>query len=292
MAKSAWYLGCPVWAHDPWRGTFFTRTARREEFLPQYASVFHTAEGNTTFYGLPAAETVARWAAEAPAHFRFCFKFPREISHERQLVGAEAETRRFFERLAPLADRCGPFFLQLHESFGRKRLEVLRAYLASLPREFVYAVEVRHPEFFDGAEHERALDAVLGEVNAERVNFDTRALFAATARDEATVAAQRRKPRVPVRFTAIGQRPFVRFVGNPELVRNDVVLDGWAGVVARWIAEGRTPFFFVHHPDDAGAPALGRHLHEKVRALTAAVGAPPAWPAELEPRAPAQLDLF
>jgi len=66
----------------------------------------------------------------------------------------------------------------------------------------------------------------------------------------------------------------------------------WAGVVAKWIGEGRTPFFFVHHPDDAGAPALGRRLHEKVRALTDAVGLPPAWPAELEPQAPDQLDLF
>ena len=51
-------VGCPVWAHAAWRGRFFTAEARREEFLPQYASVFGAAEANPTFYGLPAAATV------------------------------------------------------------------------------------------------------------------------------------------------------------------------------------------------------------------------------------------
>jgi len=291
--KPVFYLGCPVWAHAPWRGKFFTASARREEFLPQYASVFRTAEGNTTFYGLPSAETVARWAAEAPADFRFCFKFPRAISHEAQLVGAaELETRRFFERLAPLSGRCGPCFLQLPESFGVSRLDGLRVFLAGLPREFSYAVEVRHRDFFDGAEKEAALDRMLGEAGAERVNFDTRGLFATQATDELTLDALRKKPRVPVRFTAIGRRPFVRFVGDPEIGKNEAILREWAGVLARWIGEGRTPFFFAHHPDDGLAPALARRLHDHVYALTPAVGAPPTWPSETEMPPGAQLDLF
>lgn len=290
--KPAFYLGCQGWAYAPWRGNFFTQAARREEFLPQYASVFHAAEGNTTFYALPLAETVARWAEEAPEHFRFCFKFSKEISHERQLIGAEAETRRFFERLAPLADRCGPFFLQVHERFGANRMEVLRTYLSGLPREFSYAVEVRHADFFDGAAKEAALDAMLGELGMDRVNFDTRVLFASVAKDAATLEAQRRKPRVQVRSTAIGARPFVRFVGDIDIAKNEAAIGEWAAVCARWIAEGRTPYFFVHHPDEAGAPALGRLFQAKLHALSPAVVAPPVWPCELEPRAAAQLDLF
>ncbi len=290
--KPAFYLGCQGWAYAPWRGIFFTRAARREEFLPQYASVFDTAEGNTTFYALPPAELVARWAEEAPAHFRFCFKFPRKISHELQLVGAEDETRRFFERLAPLADRCGPFFLQLHESFGAGRMEILRSYLAGLPGDFSYAVEVRHADFFDGAAREAALDAMLVGLGMDRVNFDTSVLFESVAKDAATLEARRRKPRVQVRRTALGARPFVRFVGDIDVAKNDAALAQWAGVFARWIAEGRTPHFFVHHPDEAAAPVLGRLFQAKLHALSPAVPAPPAWPCELEPRPAAQLDLF
>jgi uncharacterized protein YecE (DUF72 family) len=280
MAAGKLFLGCPVWAHAPWRGTFFTADARREDFLPQYASVFDTTEGNATFYGLPACETVARWAAEAPATFRFCWKFPRTITHDLQLVGAEAATREFLERMAPLAGRLGPFFLQLHQSFRAQRLGDLGRYLRALPRECACAVEVRAAEFFDGGAPERALDALLGEHGVERVNFDTRALFASRATDEFTRDAQRKKPRVPHRATAIGRRPFVRFVGDPELDRNDAPLRAWVAVVARWIGEGRDVFFFVHHPDDAHAPELARRFQALVHEVCPAVPPPVAWPAE------------
>ena len=292
-------IGCPVWAHAPWVGSFFTRQARREEFLPQYARVFATAEGNSTFYGLPSQKTVARWADEAPAWFRFAFKFPRVISHDRSLLGAEADTQAFFARLAPVADRCGPFFLQLHQSFGPDRLGLLRDYLAALPSAFSYAVEVRHRAFFQSGKDEAALDAMLGEVGVDRVNFDTRPLFAATVsrEDEAAQEALRKKPRVPVRFTATGRRPFVRFVADPKVENNHRWLDEWVEVVARWLAEGREPYVFLHHPDDLHAPPLARRFQAKLHARRPDDVPPPAaWPAETEPppdQVPgAQLGLF
>ena len=285
------YLGCPVWAHAPWRGTFFTREARREDFLPQYAGVFDTSEGNSTFYGLPTRETVARWAAEAPATFRFCLKFPRAITHDLQLVGAAAATAEFLDRTAPLGERLGPFFLQLHASFGPVRRRELEEYLRALPQDRHYAVEVRHADFFAGGAAERDLEALLADCGVERVNFDTRGLFASAATDEFTRDAQRKKPRVPLRTTALTPRPFVRFVGDPDLARNAAILDAWADTVARWLAEGRSPYFFTHHPDDAWAPALARDFQRRVRARTPAVPEPAEWPAERE-RPPEQLSLL
>jgi uncharacterized protein YecE (DUF72 family) len=263
-------------------GTFFTRDARREDFLPQYASVFGTAEGNATFYGLPPADTVAKWCAEAPAQFRFCFKFPKAISHERRLIGAGAETRQFFERVAPLGERLGPFFLQVHQSFGRRELPALEAYLQALPGEHQYAVEVRHPDFFDEGEGERTINELLGALGMERVCFDTHGLFASPAKDEATLAARQRKPRLPVRFTALGRQPFLRFVGDPAVERNESLLAPWADHVTRWIGEGRTPWFFAHHPDDRHAPAIGRIFQRLLHERCPQVPPPPAWPVEKE----------
>ena len=287
-------IGCPVWAHAPWVGSFFTAEARRADFLQQHASVFGTTEGNATFYGLPSVDTVKRWLGEAPEEFRFCFKFPREISHDRQLVGAGEATARFFERLAPLGPRRGPFFLQLPAAFGADRLPALAAYLGSLPADQAYAVEVRHLDFFDRGAKERALDALLTERGVDRVIFDTRGLFAAKVTDELSRDAQRKKPRVPVRFTATGPHPLVRLVGDPVVAANAAILREWAPVVARWMSEGRSPYVFLHHPDDGHAPALARLFQTILQEIEPRVPPAPLWPAERALRGPAtkQLDLF
>jgi uncharacterized protein YecE (DUF72 family) len=272
------FIGCPVWAHPGWVGNFFTRDARRTDYLPQYASVFSTAEGNSTFYGLPAPATVERWSAEAPPHFRFCFKFPQVISHERRLENAMAETEAFLAALAPVRDRLGPCFLQLPATFGPNRLPALADYLGRLPRDLSIAVEVRHRAFFAEGAEERDLDALLRARDADRVIFDTRPLFASPAQDECTLEARRKKPRVPVRFVATGDRPFVRFVGDPAIEANRNVLAEWAVQVARWMAEGRTPYFFTHHPDDTLAPPLARLFHELLRERVPDLPPLPSWP--------------
>jgi uncharacterized protein YecE (DUF72 family) len=156
----------------------------------------------------------------------------------------------------------------------------LAAYLRALPREHHYAVEVRHPAFFAGGADERAFDTVLREAGAERVNFDTVAVHASTANDPQTAESKRRKPRVPHRTTAIGPRPFVRFVGDPAVEKNDAALHAWAGLVLGWLAEGRDVHFFVHHPNDDFAPPLARRFQAILHALSPTSPPPPPWPGE------------
>lgn len=275
-------IGCQGWAHPPWVGTFFKSDARREDYLPQYASVFATAEGNTSFYALPTVENVRKWAAGAPADFRFCFKFPKTISHERRLVNAAAETGEFFARVAPLGERLGVFFLQVHQSFSGEELPALAAYLRALPGEFRYAVEVRHRDFFDHADGERAVDDLLGSLGVERVNFDTRGLFAAQADNETIRVAQGKKPRVAFRATALTKEPFVRFVGDLSVENDRALLAGWAHCFAKWIAEGRRPHFFAHSPDDLYSPAVGRLFQDLLHERCPQVPPPPLWPIEHE----------
>jgi uncharacterized protein YecE (DUF72 family) len=158
-----YYLGCPVWGCPDWVGSIFRRGAKRHEFLHQYSMAFNSVEGNTTFYGLPTLETVQRWCDETLPGFRFALKFPRTISHEKQLVDAGEETRHFLsvlERLA-LADRLGPSFLQLSPTFSASQLPALAIYLRELPEEFPFAVEVRHHDYFDHGPTEQALDELF-----------------------------------------------------------------------------------------------------------------------------------
>lgn len=255
--------------------------------------MFNAAEGNATFYGLPTAGTVQRWVEEAPEDFHFCFKFPKTISHERRLIDAAAETNEFLTRVAPLEERLGTFFLQLHQSFGPEDLSTLESFLKSLPGDFQYAVEVRHPDFFEEGAPEQALHELLVSRGVERVNFDTRGLFGTTATGDMVSSAQRKKPRVPIRFVALGKRPFVRFVGDPNLERDYAWLSEWSGHFARWLKEGREPYFFAHHVDDLYAPEVARLFQQIMHERCPQVAAPTPWPAELEASSRGhQLDLL
>lgn len=260
------HLGCPVWAFPGWRGTLYKRDARREDFLSQYAEVFGAVEGNASFYGIPGEATVRRWCAETPAGFRFSFKFPRVVTHEAKLAGAERETAMFLERMALLPDRLGPLLLQLGPSFGARDLDRLDGYLGALPRELALAVEVRHADFHDEGPAERALDELLRSHAASRGNFDTLDVFAARADDESTLVAQGRKPRVPRRATHTAGPAFVRFVGRNVVNESAPALDFWVERVAAWLEAGVDVHFFTHTPDDAMAPELARLFHRLLAA--------------------------
>lgn len=259
------YLGCPRWGLKDWVGNFFPAKTHARDFLALYSQQLNTVEGNTTFYAIPNLETVERWHATTPPSFKFCLKFPKVISHLRQLREAKAETQIFLEVLERLGDRCGPSFLQLPPKFGVQQLLTLTAYLDSLPRDFRYAVEVRHPDFFAGPA-EVALDQALRQRGVARVLFDVRGLRGAVPDDEAVIAAQHRKPDVPVRFTRTAPFVFVRFIADPDLAENAPLLEDWAKRVAEWLAAGEDVFFFLHSPDDVQAPRLARDFHARVAA--------------------------
>lgn len=270
---SHYHLGCPVWSNRDWIGALFATGTKPKDFLRLYSAVFDTVEGNNCFYGLPKPEVVQRWCEEAAPGFRFCFKFPRAISHEQRLRSATTETTEFLERLRPLAEagNLGPSFLQLPPSFGPEGLSTLRDYLLALPKEFQYAVEVRHPVFFTKGEEERQLNRLLFDLAIDRVMLDSRALFSADPVDADTRLAQGKKPNLPVHAISLGPRPFIRYIGHPVIEANRSFLAPWLDKIALWLAEGREPYFFAHTPNNRHAPQLAGLVAELLRARTGGV---------------------
>ena len=281
MAIAGYYLGCPGWAVKTWVGRLFPTATRPSEFLERYARVFNTVEGNTTFYALPAPEIVARWRDQVPDDFRFCFKFPRTISHDRLLIDCADEVARFLDRVAPLGDRLGTLFVQLPPHADASYVPRLEAFLASLPPGH-YAVELRHEDFFRGDDH--PVFEVLRARGVDLVTMDTRGLHAGHSLALADVRA--RKPNLPVVMRATAARPLVRLVPHEVFAEGRRFVEPWAAQVARWIAEGRRPYFFVHAPDDTYAPENAYAFHAML-ARHHAVGELPPWPG-----GPRQLSLL
>lgn len=275
-----------MWAHRPWQGRWLPEGLGRQEQLAAYATWCNAVEGNTTFYGAPAAATVAGWAAQAPAGFRVAFKLPRTVTHDRSLRHAEDETAAFCRLLAPLGERADPVTIQLPATFGPSRLGDLARFLATAPASHRWAVEVRHPDFFHRAPATRALERVLGDHGAEWVTFDTVTFFSRPPTDEAERAAWSAKPRVPRRTSALTDRPVVRYLGRSDPEATAAGWAGWVDVVAGWLREGRRPLFFLHTPDNADSPALARRFHAEVRARVPELAPLP------EPLRPAPTTLF
>ncbi|MCY1280277.1 hypothetical protein D9M68_436300 [compost metagenome] len=255
-----YHLGCPSWNEPAWRGSFYPADLRPADSLEHYARVFNAVEGNTTFYARPAPATVQRWAELMPAGFRFCAKLPRDISHGGDLREQAAATQAFLDLLAPLGTRVAPLWLQLPASFGPPRLAELAQWLEAFAHRQI-AVELRHPAFFARGDEERALNRLLHEQGVERICLDSRALFACRSTDPAVLHAQAKKPQVPVRPAAFSQSPQVRFIGGPDLEANQAFLVPWLDKVAAWIEEGRTPYVFLHTPDNHLAAAQAQRFH-------------------------------
>ncbi|HWU87083.1 MAG TPA: DUF72 domain-containing protein [Kofleriaceae bacterium] len=284
MAVRGYYLGCPGWGLKSWVGRLFPAGTRHTDFLARYAEVFNTVEGNTTFYALPTPDTVARWREQVPAGFRFCFKFPRTITHDRLLRGCAAEVATFLDRISPLGERLGTLFLQLPPRFGAGQLALLRDFLATLPAGFRYAVELRDAAFFQaGPEEDEAME-LLRARGVDLVLMDTRGIHTSKSLTFADVRA--RKPNLPVVMRATAAQPLVRFVPHETFDESRPFAEPWSRQIAAWIAEGKRPYFFMHAPDDTFAPENAYAFHAMLRAH-ADVGELPPWPG-----APRQLGLF
>ena len=284
MAIRGYYLGCPGWGLPSWVGRLFPSGTRATEFLARYAEVFNTVEGNTTFYALPSAETVARWRDQVPADFRFCFKFPREVSHDKLLIDSAAEVATFLDRVAPLGDKLGTLMLQLPPRFDGPQLPRLRGFLERLPGGLTYAVELRHDSFFrDGADQDDAL-ALLRAYHVDLVMMDTRGVHASKSLMFADVRA--RKPDLPLLIRTTADRPIVRCVPHEQLDAARPFVESWAPQLADWIRAGKRPYFFMHAPDDTHAPENAYTFHAMLRRHLD-VGDLPTWPGT-----PRQLSLL
>ena len=151
------FLGTSSFTASGWEGSFYPMGMRQKDYLRHYASQFQTVEIDSTFYGTPAASTVASWNERTPAYFIFAVKVPQVITHEKVLVDCEPEFDEFIERMHLLGDKLGPMLLQFpkfdkwvlkspDEFRGRLQQFFKRAADLKAGR---FAVEVRNKDWLD-----------------------------------------------------------------------------------------------------------------------------------------------
>jgi uncharacterized protein YecE (DUF72 family) len=169
----------------------------------------------------------------------------QEITHEKNLVDAEAETETFIRTMAELGERLGSLLLQLPPSFAVEGMGVLEDFLKGLPEGFRYTVEVRHRSW-PGSD----LLEMLCELGVALTLIDY--------------------PRMPRMGEATTDFSYIRWLGDrrefPEghthlkKDRDDDLL-WWSDLVDRFLQEGRTVFAYANnHYQNHSPSTLERFL--------------------------------
>jgi uncharacterized protein YecE (DUF72 family) len=271
------FIGCPMWGYKEWVGDFFPARTPASDFLRIYSKQLNTVEGNTIFYSLPSAETIARWRQETPVTFRICPKVSRSISHESPLDNKRDETLYFVERMRGLETRLGPTFLQLPPSFGPMQISQLEAFLNFWPTDVSLAVEVRHPDFYKDR-HALLLNTLLRQYKAARVMMDTRPIRTGSTEEQHMLQARERKPDLPLQIITTADFTLLRYIGSPHMEVNETLLDTWAQQIVQWLNQGTTVYAFCHCPFEKHSPAICVALYQRVSALVPLPSLP--WPSK------------
>jgi uncharacterized protein YecE (DUF72 family) len=143
-------LGTSSFTADGWQGAFYPKGMKSADYLSHYSTRFDTVEVDSTFYRCPSMEAVKNWAFKTPPGFIFSLKIPRVITHEKILVGCDAEFEEFLNTAAILGDKLGPMVFQFPffdtEIFDNpvQFLSRLKAFFKRLPKGHKFALEIRN----------------------------------------------------------------------------------------------------------------------------------------------------
>lgn len=253
------HLGCAVWAYKDWVGNLYPPKSQPRDFLYLYSRRFTAVEGNTTFYAIPSVATIEKWKEQTPQGFKFCPKLHRQITHRGLLASRIPDAWEFLSRMSGLCDRLGTIFIQLPPSYSPEYLADLSEFLTACSQaNLSLALEVRHLDWFQ-PEYGARLNDLLTKLNIARVLLDTRPIY--NCSQDPQIGSQRRKPKVPLQPTILGDVGLVRFVSHPERKYNLYYLKQWVDSLDGWLSQGKTIYFFVHCPQEVRSPDTALLLH-------------------------------
>ncbi|MBB5637528.1 uncharacterized protein YecE (DUF72 family) [Pedobacter cryoconitis] len=246
--KAKVFIGCAKWGRKEWVGLIYPPKTKEADFLNEYAKHFNAIELNAVYYQIPSVESVRKWKKQAsdnaPGDFLFCPKFPKVITHDQRLVGAEQATIEYFKIMSEFGENLGPCFLQLSESFGVKSKAVLEDYIKALPKEYKVFVELRHEQWFADPVTRQHIFQLFRETNKGAVITD--------------VSGRRDLMHMEVTIPEV----FIRFIGNGHAHKKSdfARIDEWGARLKLWQENGlQKIYFFLHQHDELDTPLLATY---------------------------------
>ena len=242
------YVGCAKWGRLEWVGKIYPPKTKEKDFLQHYVHHYNSIELNATHYKIYGEAGIGKWAEKAEGRdFLFCPKMYQGITHRGSLKGKDFIVNEFFRGIMAFKKHLGPLFIQVSDSFSPKRKQELFDFMASLPKDLQFFLEVRHPAWFSNEQDREDMFEFLRENNMGAVITDT-----AGRRDCAHMHLA-----IP--------KTFIRFVGNSLHPTDFTRCDAWVQRIKYWLDQGlKELYFFMHMHDEATSPELTVYLTDKL----------------------------
>jgi uncharacterized protein YecE (DUF72 family) len=216
----------------------FPRELSHLSRLGYYALQENSIEINSSFYKIPQAKTVGRWASEVTENFRFTFKLWKEITHQKNLLFRKEDVARFMEAIQLPQTQQGCLLVQFPPSLQvnafpqlKELLIILKSYTWSI------ALEFRHLSWYK--------DEVFELLNEQQA---------------AMVLQDMPKSASPLEVTA-DDLVYLRFhgpSGNYKGSYSESLLYEYASYIIEWQQEGKS--VYVYFNNTAGAALQNLHF--------------------------------
>lgn len=129
MNMKGLYVGVSGFSYPGWKGNFYPKDLKSEDFLGYYSQRLSSVEINSSFYAPPTAVMIKSWSAKTKDDFRFSIKSPRQITHILKLgKGSSDSANKLNTTLELLGSKRGPILFQL-PPFLRQDLKLLESFL-------------------------------------------------------------------------------------------------------------------------------------------------------------------
>lgn len=247
------HLGTAGWSYKDWLGPFYPKGTKPRDYLSYFSSKFDSVEIDSTFYAVPEEHIIQRWKECAGSDFLFCPKFPQIITHEKRLTDCALELDLYLGRIQKLGGKLGPQVLQFDYRFTPKYLPALGDFLAQLPSDYQYAVEIRNRNWLGLNEFFELLEYHHCALVMQDIYYMPR-FFKLTA------------PFTYIRL--LGDRRAVPDDFSHVRIDRERELSDWAGRIVQMLEEGIEVYTYVNNRYQGHAPATALNLKKKIESLS------------------------
>lgn len=235
MKKSV-FAGISGFSYAGWKGKFYPRDMKNEEFLGYYSQHLNSVEINSSFYAPPSAPMVKSWSAKTGDGFRFAFKAPRQITHILKLgKGSPEAAEKLSNTLDLMGPKKGPILFQL-PPYSKQDLKMLEEFLSKTSSVENRVFEFRHESWLQSSTYQLLEKHGAGFCIAETEDME------------------------PV-FQVTGGLTYFR-LRKESYDAKDV--DKWAEKIRETVKGSRETYVFLRHDETGENPALAQRLFEKL----------------------------